>query len=201
MGRFTFSDTTYDTRGPSTSIIPGWDVFRELKHRVWQTYWDSLLANKEEFPEESGVYKRHIQLKNRTNLVGVEHIVGHWDSLTDPRMMGDLNWCMQHLEGVDVYFQGETDYTTAPRVCYGLCRGDAAKVVTKSKSHFGKMWIREYPFQAIVVFDDCSGESFPYTVIQGHQREIFWRLVYQNRFDTNIQRKKQFRLSIRALHG
>lgn len=100
-----------------------------------------------------------------------------------------------------MYFQGETDYQTAPRVCCGLCRGTARKVEINSKSHFGKLWIREYPFQAVMVFDDCASESFPYTVIQGHQREIFWRLVYQNRFDPNVARKKQFRASLRALHG
>lgn len=94
MGRFTFSDTTYDVHGPARHIVPSWDVYRELKHRVWQAFWDSLLSNKEDFPEDSGVYKRHLQLKQRTNEVGVEHIVGHWDCLTDPRMMSDMNWTM-----------------------------------------------------------------------------------------------------------
>jgi len=103
-GQFSFSDSVYNIHGPANRIVNKWDVYRELKHRVWQSFWDSLLANKEDFPEETGVYKRHLLLKSRVTEVGVEHIVGHWDCLTDPRMLGDMNWCLENLEGVDVYY-------------------------------------------------------------------------------------------------
>ena len=46
------------------------------------------------------------------------------------------DYCMRQLEGVDLYWHNE-----------------------KSKSHFGKCWMDDYPFHAYVVYDDGTEPS------------------------------------------
>jgi len=202
LGQFQFTETTVGIRGRAGVIVPKWRVMIELKHRVWQTFFDGFFASiKDEFPEGQDVCRRLKDLHQRTIETGRHHITGHWEALGNPASREGMAWVVQRLEGVDVYFRGETNFTSAPRQCYGLSRGTATKVVTKSKSHFGKLWVRAYPFECFIVYDDCASESFPFTALFAHDTAAFQTLVYQNMRDPTIAAKKDFRRQIRALGG
>ena len=202
VGAFSFTDTTLGIHGRGPRIVPNWQVMTELKHRVWQTFFDGFFASiKDEFPEGQDVCRRLRELHQRTVETGRHHITGHWEALGNPAVREGMAWVVQRLEGVDVYFQGETNFKAAPRQCYGLSRGQARKVEVNSKSFFGKLWVRAYPFECVIVYDDCSSEAFPFTALFAHDTQAFQTLLYQNQHDPNIARKKDFRRQIRALNG
>ena len=45
VGKFQFRDTCINELGPARKIVPGWDLQRETKHRVWHSFWNSVIVN------------------------------------------------------------------------------------------------------------------------------------------------------------
>ena len=42
FGIFRFKNTSDAKFGSARTIAPGWDVDVEVKHRIWQAFWDNL---------------------------------------------------------------------------------------------------------------------------------------------------------------
>lgn len=45
VGKFQFRDTCVNELGPARKIVKGWDLQRETKHRVWHSFWNSVIVN------------------------------------------------------------------------------------------------------------------------------------------------------------
>lgn len=45
LGRVNFNDTVRNTHGRGPTIIPRWNINREVKHRVWHAFWDNIILN------------------------------------------------------------------------------------------------------------------------------------------------------------
>jgi len=49
-GILTFSDSLREVEGGHRRILPNWDIPTEIRHRVWETFWDGLLLK--QYPQE-----------------------------------------------------------------------------------------------------------------------------------------------------
>jgi hypothetical protein len=122
------------------------------------------------------VAERLIELQSQTIDYGIEYIKGHWNGQNDPAVVKDRAFCQDSLEGVDVYWNDAS----------GTRDGHL-----DSKTYFGKMYVQNYPFHCVVVYDDAADESF----IRG---ENMRKLIELN-MSPEIQAKKEIRLHLRAL--
>lgn len=137
-----------------------------------QTFWNGLLLGK----CGENVAERLICLQSQTIDYGIEYIKGHWNGENDPTVVKDRAFCKDSLEGVDVYWNDAT----------GTRDGHL-----DSKTYFGKMYVQNYPFHIVMVYDDAKDESF----IRGEKV----RQLIELNMSPEIQLKKQIRLKLRAL--
>ena len=131
-GSFTWTDTVTNTEHKRAErAIPKWDLDREIKHRVWHTFWEGVLLNK--CGEE--VAQRLLELQDAASMAGIEHIRSHWRGQQDPQIAAARQGARKHLEGVDVYWPDAAG-----------CRDG----VLDSKTKFCKMYIVPYPFHCVL---------------------------------------------------
>ncbi|CAD7927441.1 unnamed protein product [Amoebophrya sp. A25] len=142
-GRIDFADTgSRNTRFLSCKeAIPGWDLAREIKHRIWHSFWNTVLLNA--CGEE--VAARMLELKAKTRSFGLEKIKMHWAGFNDAEIAALRMEVRQQWEGVDLYWDDAT--------------GTLDKNLD-SASNFGKMYVTPYPFHMVMVYDDCDDVSF-----------------------------------------
>ena len=172
-GKFSFSDTVLEIEtGTAERLVPGWDLEREVKHRIWHTFWEGMLLNK----CGEDVARRLLELKDATMNSGIENIRNHWRGQEDSSIAKMRLDCRQHLEGVDVYWNDAS----------GTRDG-----VLDSKTCFGKMYIVPYPFHCVVVYDDAKDESF----IRDDKFETFYKL----NMTPQVIEKRTLRQKIRCL--
>mmetsp|Transcript_77 Transcript_77/g.148 ORF Transcript_77/g.148 Transcript_77/m.148 type:complete len:945 (+) Transcript_77:2-2836(+) len=172
-GRIDFSDTAAkNVRFVSADeAIPTWDLAREIRHRIWHAFWDTVLLNA--CGEE--VATRMLELKDKTRDYGMQKIKIHWAGFNDPRIAGLRMEARTAWEGVDLYWDDPT--------------GPLDKHLD-SASCFGKMYIRPYPFHMVIVYDDCDDVTFIWDDVERF-------LALQKRPD--IAAKRENRLKFRAL--
>jgi hypothetical protein len=141
-GTFTFSDTTRNlTDMPAQTAIRFYDVKKEIKHRVWQTWWNGVLLNKcgEDVPG------RLVKLQKDTVDNGIATIKNHWDGEKNDEIRENRVRARADYEGVDLFWDDAS----------GTRDGHL-----DSKTCFGKMYVKAYPFHLVVVYDDAADESF-----------------------------------------
>lgn len=173
LGTLTFSDTVRDIQdGPASQIIPKWDLEKEAKHRLWQSFWKALLLS---FKDEQ-VVQRLLDLENAVRDSGIENIKSHWQGQATPYISQMRFTARLMLEGVDVYWNDPT----------GTVDGHL-----DSQTGFGKMYVRPYPFHCVMVYDDAKDEA----IIRDHSFETFFML----NFSPKILRKRLLRQKLRAL--
>ena len=140
--RFTWSDTSRGLENlPAKKAIEYYDVKKEVKHRVWQTWWNGVLLNKcgEEVPG------RLVKLQKDTVDNGIATIKNHWDGERDETIRKNRSAARKEYEGVDLFWDdasGTRDGHLDSRTC------------------FGKMYVKAYPFHIVMVYDDAEDESF-----------------------------------------
>lgn len=172
FGIFYFSDTTLNISGKLERIIPQWDLDKEIKHRIWHTFWESFLLNK--CGDE--VAQRLLELKELTANSGINHIKSHWIGQADSNIASMRESCQKNLEGVDVYWNDATG-----------CRDGKLD----SKTFFGKLYIIPYPFHCVLVYDDSKDETF----IRDDKFEEFFKLNNSH----EVIQKRHVRQKLRAL--
>ena len=173
LGTYNFHDTCLNVRGPAHDIVPKWQIEREVKHRVWHAFWTSVIMNK----MDEAVQHRFGALQQRVADVGREKIEKHFDAIrTNPVRVQQRMWVQQNLEGVDVYFDG-------------VSHDGHLDSVTK----FGKMYINPFPFECVMVYDDCDDYTLLY-------EDDFDKFVNMNR-DPDVVARRRNRQAVRALHG
>ena len=141
-GRFSFSDTSKNLKDLAPiDAIAGFQVDKEIKHRVWQTWWNGVMLNK----CGDDVPTRLISLQKETIDNGLEIIKHHWDGEEIEQVRNDRVSCRRDYEGFDCYWNDAE----------GTRDGHL-----DSKTFFGKMWVKAYPFSCIVIYDDADDETF-----------------------------------------
>jgi len=178
FGALRFSNTVDDSNGSFERIVlgtPGWDLRLEIKHRIWHRFWRSTLmkAYKKECPK---LGERLGELERITADVGRFKIVDHFAALLYPGRGELRKWIADELEGVDVFWDGQTH-----------------DGVLDSMTRFGKMYIKPYPFHCVMVYDDSTDFTFIY------EKDLD-RFVARNT-DPEIQRRRGVRKALRALEG
>ncbi len=141
--RVEFSDTCRNLRHlPHWSgVFAQWDLRREVKHRVWHAFWDSVLLNA--CGEE--VAERMLELRDTTRSFGFEKIRAHWEGYAQEQVRSLRAHVRDNLEGVDLFWD----------------KKDAAlDGKLDSRTCFGKMYCDPYPFHMVVVYDDCEDVTF-----------------------------------------
>ena len=110
------------------------DLRREVKLRVWQPFWDSVMAQ----GLSKEIAQRFVQLQRAAADAGRERIVEHfWYAA---RHAADRAFIMNELEGVDAYWDG----------------ADGAQ----SSSCFGKATVSLYPFHVTFAYDEDDRVAF-----------------------------------------
>jgi hypothetical protein len=170
--RFEFDDTSTDQTGTAAKIIPGWDIPREVKHRVWHPFWQGLLYNK----CGADVANRLQELEAITADKGIKRIRAHFEAMNEPSRMQMRQWVQESVEGVDVFWDGVSHDGHLD-----------------SATGFGKMYVCAYPFHCVMVYDDCDDYTFVW-------EEEFLQFCARNQ-DPEIQRRRQIRHQLRALKG
>jgi len=142
FGLFSFYDSCRNLGDLSAcNVITTWQVEREVKHRVWQAFWNNIITNQ----CGDAAAKRLIQLQRDAVDYGVDLIENHWASIGNPEVQETRTFIRQNLEGVDLYWDDAT----------GSRDGHL-----DSKTNFGKMYVKPYPFHCVIVYDDAEDETF-----------------------------------------
>jgi hypothetical protein len=176
LGRLSFSDTTLEKKGTFDQIMPYWEVDKEIKHRIWFPFWDTLMLQDPTITAETQA--RFRELKHITHTVGRRRIEGHFHALALPGMSALQSWCAMHLEGVDVFWPGNTHDGT-----------------NDSSTKFGKMYIQPYPWCAVIVLDDSDDYHYIYS-----SSPEFIELIRVN-CQPEVLRRRCIRKMFRALRG
>merc|ERR1719265_52425 len=107
--QFSFSDSTDHTQrksqaglggGDAYSVISGWNLNQQIKHRVWWPFWDGILMKK--YGEKTSM--RLLDLKRITENEGLAAITSHWQGCADPEAMRVRRESVDVWEGVDCYW-------------------------------------------------------------------------------------------------
>lgn len=181
MGVLRFSNTVDDRSGTFDRIVrgpkvgPGWDLRLETKHRIWHAFWRSLLT-KGYKDKSARLGERLAELERITADVGRYKIVDHFLALLYPGRGALRQWISDELEGVDVFWDGVSHDGHLD-----------------SRTGFGKMYIKAYPFHCVMVYDDSDDYTFIY------EKDLD-ALVARNT-DPEIQRRRGVRKALRALEG
>jgi len=137
-GRFTFTDSSRNQKDLNALVaLKQWDRHKEVKHRVWQAFWNGIMLKKcgEQVP------KRLIKLQKDTIDHGLRAIENHWKGERDVEVSETRQELRTRMEGIDMYWD------------------DASATIDghlDSKTNFGKLIVIAYPFQIRVAYDDCD---------------------------------------------
>jgi hypothetical protein len=174
-GRFSFSDTARNmTDLGAIDAIANWNSEKEIKHRVWQTWWNGCLLLKCPDPEVPG---RLVQLQKDTIDNGLETIKNHWDGERIPQVRDNRVIARMEHEGMDCFWNNDK----------GCVDGHL-----DSKTFFGKMYIKAYPFTMVMVYDDAADEVFI------RDNELLHEFIaLQN--SATVAGKKEIRKNLRAI--
>jgi len=178
----TFTDTVLDTEGTAAEVLPDLDATLEVRHRVWWPFWDGLIVKG--YSGEAA--HRLAELKNATVNDGLAKVKQHWAGEADAEFRKWRGSACDEVEGVDVFWDGETRH------------GHAAP-----GTKFGKMWVKRYPFECTVVFDEECKKKGAHDVAFLDSPDDVARLVMLNRgtADGEVQRIKLARRTVRAQVG
>ena len=80
--------------------LQSWDLNKEVKHRVWHAFWNSVLLR----ACGPQVAERMLVLKDRTRDFGIAKIRDHWAGFHDPEIRALRRLCREQLEGVDLFW-------------------------------------------------------------------------------------------------
>jgi hypothetical protein len=142
FGLFTFHDSCKNMNDLSAEhVIATWQIPREIKHRIWQAFWNNIITKK--CKDETSL--RLMRLQRDAVDYGISYIEDHWAGLKNKKIQLDRQYVIDNLEGVDLYFNDPT----------GSCDGHL-----DSKSMFGKMYVVQYPFHCVWVDDEGVDEAF-----------------------------------------
>jgi hypothetical protein len=163
VGWITFSDTSLGIMdGRANNVIPNWNLQKEAKHRVWQSFWRALLlglAMEEENASRQEDRKRSMKKKRLNRATGaarlsaleeavvasgLQRVKSHWHGREHTYTAHLRRLARDALEGVDVYWNNPS----------GARDGHLDSV-----TFFGKMYVVPYPFQCVVVYDDAQDEA------------------------------------------
>ncbi|CAD7955279.1 unnamed protein product [Amoebophrya sp. A120] len=173
IGRIDFSDTSFKNLRflSCKEAVPDWDLYREIKHRIWHAFWNTVLLNA--CGEE--VAARMLELKEKTRQFGIEKIKMHWAGFKDPKTFAMRMEARKQYEGVDLYWDDAT--------------GPLDKNLD-SASCFGKMYIDPYPFHMVMVYDDCDDVAF----LWGPEKlEQFLNLQKREDIVAKVYNRRRFR--------
>jgi len=149
-GRFTFTDSSKNHKDLNAlTALKQWNRHKEVKHRVWQAFWNGIMLKKcgEEVP------KRLIKLQKDTIDHGLRAIENHWMGERDVTISETRLELRLKMEGIDMYWN------------------DATATIDghlDSKTNFGKLIVTAYPFQIRIAYDDCDDV----TIIKNSQKLI-----------------------------
>lgn len=122
----TFSDSVRDIDdGFWMSILPNWDVPKEIKNCVWHALWKNVLLQ----TKDKEVLNRLTELEIIAVESGIEEIKRHWENERNQIAVIMRRILRDQLEGVDIYWK------------------------TDKHECFGKMHTRTYPFRGTIAFD------------------------------------------------
>jgi hypothetical protein len=172
---FEYTDTVLDLTGDVKTIVGSgrWDLRLETKHRIWTPFWDVLLGT---VLKDEDVASRLNELKFATQDMGKDRIVEHFRGFSIPGREEKRKWVQAELEGVDVFWEGKVD-------------GGGSETTT----HFGRMYVKPYPFCCVMVFDEGSGYSFIH-------EDLFDEFFAQNNRPETLRRRNA-RQQLRCLNG
>jgi len=140
FGIFSWYDSTKNIgQLTAENVISTWKLDREVKHRVWQAFWNGVMVTNCN-PE---TVERIAELKSDAITYGIDYISAHWDATEDEK--ADRKFLRDELEGTDCFWDDAT----------GTRDG-----VLDSLTCFGKMYVVPYPFHIVMVYDDCLDETF-----------------------------------------
>lgn len=141
-GQFTFSDTTRNLADLSPQgALRFYEVDKEIKHRVWQTWWNGVLLTH----CGDDVPGRLVKLQKDTVDNGIKTIKNHWDGEKIEEVRMNRKSARNDYEGVDLFWDDAS----------GTRDGHL-----DSKTCFGKMYVKAYPFHLVIVYDDAEDETF-----------------------------------------
>ncbi|KAL0235664.1 hypothetical protein GEMRC1_002246 [Eukaryota sp. GEM-RC1] len=150
-----------------------WDLFRERKLRIWHPFWESLFVSDESLKP---CFQRLAEIKEIVEHVGFERYKNAL--LPIPQDLAQERYFLEsQLEGIDVYWYTENV--------------DDGKL--DSKTCFGKLWIKPFPFQCVFVYDD----SDDFVMIPDHEVIPFAQV---NR-TPEVVRRRSVRQQLRCLNG
>ena len=141
--------------------LSSWDVEKEVKHRIWHAFWNSVLLN----ACGDEVAARMLELQESTRAFGFEKIKAHWAGFHDKDVREMREFCRQHLEGVDLFWDEDaaSAYINSGSMEREIPGKSAAVTLDgeySSETGWGKMYVDPYPFHMVVVYDDCDDVSF-----------------------------------------
>jgi len=140
FGIFTWYDSAKNLGNLTAEhAISTWQLEREVKHRVWQSFWNGVILTN--CGSESAL--RVMELKSDAITYGIDYIRAHWDASEEEMEMRKV--LREEFEGTDLFWDDPT----------GTRDG-----ILDSETCFGKMYVMPYPFHIVVVYDDCLDESF-----------------------------------------
>ncbi len=135
-GRFTFTDSSKGLNDlTAIQALSLWDCHKEVKHRVWQAFWNGMLLKKCG-PDVPG---RLVQAQKDVVDNGLEAIEHHWAGERDVEIAKLRQHLRENCEGVDMYWDDAT----------GTMDGHL-----DSSTNFGYLIVQHYPFEARLVYDD-----------------------------------------------
>lgn len=143
-GRFTFTDSSRNQKDLSALVVLNqWNRHKEVKHRVWQAFWNGIILKKCEGEGENAgkVPQRLIKLQKDTIDHGLRAIENHWQGERNAELSESRNELRTKMEGIDMYWDDATATIDG---------------VLDSKSNFGKLIVTAYPFEIRIAYDDCD---------------------------------------------
>ncbi|EEY62879.1 uncharacterized protein PITG_15312 [Phytophthora infestans T30-4] len=191
LGWITFSDTSRGLEdAPAKNVLPRWDVDKEVKHRVWQAFWRSILLElTQNISKHTGngseltVAHRLEELEQAVVASGVHRVRSHWRGEERPYTSKLRQATQTALEGIDVYW----DEASGARDGH-----------LDSKSFFGKMYVIPYPFYCVMVYDDSKDEAIIRDDAETSEQSKLAKLLFLN-FSPKIIGKRDLRQKLRVL--
>ncbi|KAL8006962.1 hypothetical protein Plhal703r1_c05g0030381 [Plasmopara halstedii] len=188
LGWITFSDPSRGLEDVSAkSILPRWDIDKQVKYRVWQAFWRSLFLtmtqNTTIKPGEVTVVQRLETLEQAVVASGIQRVRLHWHGDEDSYISKLRLVARAALEGVDVFWDDATG---------------ARDGILDSKSCFGKMYVRPYPFHCIMVYDDSKDETIIRDEADSFGHSTLAKFLSLN-FSSRILAKRALRQKLRVL--
>ena len=138
-GRLDAQSMDHDTRGRHDDIVRAWNERREVKQRLWNPFWQTLIKD---CSEDSA--HRLIDLISKAKTFGILRVRNHWSHKGSDAQL--QKWIIEELEGLDVYATADI---AVPRDGH-----------LDSSTFFGKMYVEHYPFRCLMIYDNGDDETF-----------------------------------------